>query len=218
LAKCFSPGDVVIADRYYAGYFMIALFTLLGVDVVVRQHQCRSTDFRRGHRLGTRDHVVSWVRPQRPAWMDNATYEAIPAALILREVRVGGWTLVSTFTDAKGVHKRELLDLYRLRWQVELDLRSIKTVMQMDLLWCKSPEMVCKEIAVHLLALQPGAGRDGPGRLSLARAATRIELQGGAPVAARFRAEPASLPTRAACAPPRRSLSRNRGTAATGPT
>ncbi len=66
--------------------------------------------------------------------------------------------------------------------------------------------------------LQPGAGRDGPGRLSLARAATRIDLQGGAPVAARFRAEPASLPTRAACAPPRRSLSRDRGTAATGPT
>lgn len=149
LAKCFSPGDVVIADRYYAGYFMIALFTLLGVDVVVRQHQCRATDFRRGHRLGTRDHVVSWVRPQRPAWMDNATYEAMPAALILREVRVGGWTLVSTFTDTKAVHKRELLDLYQLRWQVELDLRSIKTVMQMDILRCKSPEMVCKEVAVQ---------------------------------------------------------------------
>ncbi|MGH8647570.1 MAG: IS4 family transposase [Gammaproteobacteria bacterium] len=152
LANCFSPGDVVVADRYYAGYFLIALFTLLGVDVVVRQHQCRATDFRRGLRLGKRDHVVIWVRPRRPAWMDKATYEAMPATLSLREVRVGGWTLVSTFTDAKAVHKRELLDLYRLRWQVELDLRSIKTVMQMDILRCKSPEMVCKEVAVHLLA------------------------------------------------------------------
>jgi Transposase DDE domain len=152
LAKGFSPGDVVVADRCYAGYFMIALLMLLGVDVVVRQHQCRGTDFRRGHRLGTRDHVVSWVRPQRPAWMDDATYEAMPAALILREARIGGWTVVSTFTDAKAIHKRELLELYRLRWQVELDLRSIKTVMQMDILRCKSPKMVCKEIAVHLLA------------------------------------------------------------------
>jgi hypothetical protein len=152
LTKCFSPGDVVVADRCYAGYFMIALLMLLGVDIVVRQHQCRATDFRRGHRLGSRDHVVSWVRPQRPAWMDEATYQAMPAALILREARVGGWTLVSTFTDAKAVHKRELLELYRRRWQVELDLRSIKTVMQMDILRCKSPEMVCKEIAVHLLA------------------------------------------------------------------
>ncbi|MCI0353768.1 MAG: IS4 family transposase, partial [Acidobacteria bacterium] len=152
LANCFSSGDVVVADRCYAGYFMMALLMLLGVDVVVRQHQCRNTDFRRGLRLGKRDHVVIWVRPRRPAWMDKATYEAMPATLILREVRVGGWTLVSTFTDAKAVHKRELLDLYRLRWQVELDLRSIKTVMQMNILRCKSPEMVCKEIAVHLLA------------------------------------------------------------------
>lgn len=149
LAKCFSPGDVVVADRCYAGYFMMAFLMLLGVDVVVRQHQCRATDFRRGHRLGTHDHVVSWVRPQRPAWMDEATYETMPAALILREARVGGWTLVTTFTDAKAVHKRELLDLYRLRWQVELDLRSIKTVMQMDILRCKSPEMVCKEPGLH---------------------------------------------------------------------
>lgn len=152
LANCFSPGDVVVADRCYAGYFMMTLLMLLGVDVVVRQHQCRDTDFRRGHRLGRRDHVVIWVRPPRPAWMDDATYEAMPATLILREVRIGGWILVSTFTDAKAVHKRELLDLYRLRWQVELDLRSIKSVMQMDILRCKTPEMICKEIAVHLLA------------------------------------------------------------------
>jgi hypothetical protein len=152
LAKGFSPGDVVVADRCYAGYFMMAFLMLFGVDVVVRQHQCRGTDFRRGHRLGIRDHVVSWVRPQRPMWIDEATYEAMPAALILREARVGGWILVTTFTDAKAVHKRELLELYRLRWQVELDLRSIKTVMQMDILRCKSPEMVRKEIAVHLLA------------------------------------------------------------------
>ena len=152
LARHFSRGDVVVADRCYTSYFLIALLTLLGADIVMRQHQCRSTDFRRGRHLGKRDHVVIWVRPQRPAWMDEATYEATPATLILREVRVGGWTLVSTFTDARAVHKQELLELYRLRWQLELDLRSIKTVMQMDILRCKSPEMVCKEIAVHLLA------------------------------------------------------------------
>jgi len=145
-------GDVVIADRCYAGYFMLALLMQLGVDVVIRQHPCRHTDFRHGQRLGARDHVVSWMRPQRPAWMDPATYLTMPERLTLREVRASGWTLVSTFTDAKEVSKQELLRLYRLRWQVELDLRSIKTVMQMDVLRCKSPQMVRKEIAAHLLA------------------------------------------------------------------
>jgi hypothetical protein len=152
LAQNLKRGDVVVADRCYAGYFMIAWLLQLGVDVVIRQHQRRHTDFRCGQRLGPRDHVVNWVRPQRPAWMDEAIYAAMPETLTMREVRAGGWTLVSTLTDARKVSKRDLLDLYRSRWQVELDLRSIKTVMQMEPLRCMSPQMVEKEIAAHLLA------------------------------------------------------------------
>ena len=146
------PGDVVIADRYFAGYFGIARLRQRGVDVLIRQHQSRHTDFRRGRRLGKRDHVVTWARPQRPSWMDLATYATMPECIVMREVRVADLTLVSTLLDAKEVGKRELVDLYGKRWQIELDLRSIKTVMQMDVLRCKSPEMVCKEIAAHLLA------------------------------------------------------------------
>lgn len=152
LARGLERGDVLIADRCYASYFMVALLTMLGVDVVVRQHQRRITDFRRGQRLGARDHVVSWVRFKRPSCMDEPTYLTMPETLRLREARVGGWTLVTTLTDAGKVGKGELLRLYRLRWQVELDLRSIKSVMQMDVLRCKSPQMVRKEIAVHLAA------------------------------------------------------------------
>lgn len=152
LARRLCRGDVLIADRYYAGYFMIAWLKQLGVDLVIRQHQRRHTDFRRGQRLGARDHVVSWARPQRPVWMDEASYAAMPETLIMREVRAGGWTLVSTLTDVREVSKHELLALYRQRWQVELDIRSIKVVMQMDVLRCKSPSMVAKEIAAHLLA------------------------------------------------------------------
>ena len=152
LAQQLRSGDVVIADRYYAGYFLIALLVQLGVDVVIRQHQCRHTDFRRGQRLGARDHGVSWIRPQRPTWMDANTYATMPETLGVREVRVGGWTLVTTLTDAQEVSKHDLFDLYHARWQIELDLRSIKTVMQMDVLRCKSPQMVCKEIAAHILA------------------------------------------------------------------
>lgn len=152
LAQKLCRGDVVVADRCYAGYFMIAMLIGLGVDVVIRQHQRRHTDFRHGQRLGARDHLVSWQRPQRPAWMDEATYASQPETLLMREVRAGGWTLVSSLTDARQVGKQELFELYRARWQVELDLRSIKAVMQMDILRCKSPQMVEKEIAVHLLA------------------------------------------------------------------
>jgi hypothetical protein len=152
LAQRLRRGDVVVADRCYAGYFMIAWLLRGGVDVVIRQHARRRTDFRRGRSLGQRDHLVSWARPPRPDWMDVATYESMPATLTMREARVGGWILVSSLSEAKEVSKQELLELYRSRWQVELDLRAIKSVMQMDLLRCKSPAMVRKEIAAHLLA------------------------------------------------------------------
>jgi hypothetical protein len=97
---------------------MIAWLMKLGVDGVVRQHQCRATDFRRGQRLGARDHGVSWTRPKCPEWMDEVTYAMMPQTLTLREARVGGWTLVTTLIDPHEVHKQELFALYRQRWQV----------------------------------------------------------------------------------------------------
>ena len=152
MGETLRRGDIVLADRYYAGYFMLAHLLELGVDIVVRQHQLRHTNFRCGEHLGTRDHLVSWVRPQRPVWMDEATYLAVPETLRLREARVGGWILVSSLCDARAVSKQDLLQLYRWRWQIELDFRSIKSVMQMDILRCQTPAMVVKEIAAHLLA------------------------------------------------------------------
>lgn len=152
LLENFKPGDVTIADRLYTSYFTIARLAQLGVDVVMRQHQTRRTDFRRGRRLGKRDHVVQWDRPARPTWMDEATYAGMPATLTMREVRAGGWTLVTSLVDTKSVSKIDLVELYHSRWHVELDFRSIKDVMQMDVLRCKTAQMVRKEVAVHLLA------------------------------------------------------------------
>ena len=123
LLENFKPGDVMIADRLYTSYFMIARQGQLRADVVMHQHQTRRTDFRRGRRLGTRDHVVQWARPARPTWMEEATYAGMPATLTMREVRAGGWTLVTSLVDAKSVSKIELVDLYHSRWQVELDFR-----------------------------------------------------------------------------------------------
>jgi len=110
--------DVVVADRYFAGYFGIARLHQLGVDVLIRQHQRRHTDFRRGRRLGKRDHVVSWARPQRPGWMDPTTYATMPESIVMREVRVADLTLVTTLLDANEVGKQELVELYGKRWQI----------------------------------------------------------------------------------------------------
>lgn len=160
LAGSVPTGGVVLADRYFGGWFDIALWREHGVDVVTRIHRKRATDFRRGRRLGREDHVVSWPKRQRPDWMDRDTYLRLPDELTMREVRVrvgqrGFRTRVlvvaTTLTDP-SVSAADLAALYRARWNAELDLRSVKVTLGMDVLRGHSPAMVRKELWAHLLA------------------------------------------------------------------
>jgi hypothetical protein len=158
----FQPGDIALVDRFLGSYWAIAAWQRQGVDVVARLHQRRKADFRRGRRLGPDDHLVTWPKPEAiPAWMSRAEYEAMPAELTLRETRirvrdkskrVRRLVIVTTLLDAKTYPAEELRGLFRQRWHAELDLRSLKPVMQMDVLRGMSPEMVRKEVAMHLLA------------------------------------------------------------------
>lgn len=147
-----QPGDVVVADRFHCTYWNLAMLSARGVDLVSRQHARRLHDFRRGKRLGRADHIVQWQRPPRPGWMDEETYALMPHQLDVREARIGGWLLVSTMLDPLQAPAADLERLYRSRWNIEVDLRSIKAVMGMDILRCKSPHMIKKEVAIHLLA------------------------------------------------------------------
>jgi hypothetical protein len=157
----FQSGDVFLGDCGFCSYCMLALLLSRGVDVVVRQHQSRRTDFGRGRRLGKEDHVVVWQRPQRPAWMDKETYATIPATLVVRELkvrvqirgfRVKQLVVVTTLTDAERYPKNEIASLFRQRWHAELDLRNIKIALEMDDLRGQTPEMVRREIWGHWLA------------------------------------------------------------------
>jgi hypothetical protein len=155
-----EPGDVVLADRYFGSYFDLVLLKQRGVDSVFRLHQRRKCDFRRGRRLGREDQIVRWDRPARPDWMDQATYDRVDATVEVRIIRIrvaqrGFRTrvleVVTTLLDAEVYTKKDVAVLYRKRWHVELDLRSIKVVLGMDLLLSKTPEMVRKEIWMTLL-------------------------------------------------------------------
>jgi hypothetical protein len=154
-------GDVVLADRYFSGWFDIALLKQRGVDIVVRKHQLRATDFRTGKRLGPSDHLVCWIKPQRPDWISKEQYDSLPDDLTMREVRVvveqkgfrtDALVVVTTLLDAEEFPAAEIAALYRRRWQAELNLRSLKVVLQMDHLRCKTPHRVRNEFYMHLVA------------------------------------------------------------------
>ena len=156
-----EAGDVLLADAIFSNYWTIALLLWQGVDMVSHHDGKRHVNFRQGQRLGRYDHVVQWHKPVRPFWMSRKLYRALPETLTVREVKVEvsqkGFRcrhllLVTTLLDAQAYRKEELAMAFRCRWHAELDLRSIKNVMQMDVLRCKSPAMVRKEIWMHLLA------------------------------------------------------------------
>jgi hypothetical protein len=154
------PGTVVVADRFYCSYFMVALLQARGVDVVLRLHQCRGSEFRRGRRFSAHDHLVTWSKPQRPGWMDEELYAVMPESIKVRQVnkkvtqpgyRVEDLIVVTTLLDADEYPKDDITDLYHERWQVELDIRAIKASLKMDTLRCLTPFMVEKEIWAHFL-------------------------------------------------------------------
>jgi hypothetical protein len=157
----FSAGDILLCDRCYCSYFLIVLLRRIGVDVVTRLHQMRTADFRRGRRLGQGEHVVRWPRPERPDWMDQATYDTMPEFLEVREVQVQvdqpgfrtqSFVAVTTLLKGKKYTQQDIAELYHQRWLVELDIRAIKIQLGMDVLRCRSPEMVRREIWTCLLA------------------------------------------------------------------
>ncbi len=160
-----NPGDVALGDRLFGSYGDIALLSQRGIDCVFRMHHLRKTDFRKGKRLGPRgiyDHLVTWKKPRKGTiHLASELYAKLPETMLVREVRyiinIKGFrtqkvTLVTTLLD-HHIYTYELLaELYGLRWQVEIDLRHLKTTMKMEHIQSKTPEMVRKEFYIHLLA------------------------------------------------------------------
>lgn len=194
------PGDVLLGDRLMSGWVGMHLLKERGVDTVSRLSAHRRADFRKGTRLGKDDHLVVWRKPTSIRSVDRQTYNALPDSITVREVRfrVGqpgfrtrSIVVVTTLLDPAQASKEELAALDRARWNNELDLRSIKGALQMDMLRCKAPELVRKEIWAHVLAydlirtvMAQAAAREGVAPRSISFKATLQVLEAFRPVIA----------------------------------
>lgn len=147
-----NAGDVLLADALLATWWIIRGAISRGADVVMAQHGVRITDFTRGQRLGKNDHEVQWPRPPKPKAMTAEEYASYPEFITMREAGVNGRILVTTLLDPAVVSVCALGALYKMRWNIEVDFRTIKATLEMDVLRCKSQPMVDKEIAVYFLA------------------------------------------------------------------
>jgi hypothetical protein len=153
-------GDVLLADRYYCTFWEVCAALARGADAVLRLHGSRAVNFAVGRRLGPGDKLVWWPKPPRPGWMGKAEYDDLPDKLRVRCVRVrvrkrgfrvDELVVVTTVLDPAAASSTDIADLYRARWQAELNLRSLKITLQMDILRGQTPGMVRKELWGHLL-------------------------------------------------------------------
>jgi hypothetical protein len=161
LRQWFQPGDLLVADRGFASYAVIALLEKLGVACLFRLHQARPHDLRQGVRLGKKDRLWVWSKPQqKPRYLPKSLWRRIPQELIVRvlqvPLRVPGFrtqrvTLVTTLSDPDAYPSAELAQLYLRRWRIELWWRHLKTSMGMEVLRCQTPAMVQKELEMYLV-------------------------------------------------------------------
>lgn len=154
IVDTFEAGDIVVADALFATWFLLAQLNARDIDVVMEQYGARrkSTDFRSGKRLGARDHLIVLDKPKKPDWLTDEDYAAYPDTLTVREFKANGKIMVTTLLNPRCHPKDELKLLYKRRWNIELDIRNIKTTLGMNILSCRTPDMVRKEIWIYLLA------------------------------------------------------------------
>lgn len=179
-----SAGDILAADRGFCSYAHLALLWQRGVHALVRIHQRTIVDFTPGRahghpcqgkaaskqgkprsrwieQLGANDQIVEWLKPpQRPLWMSQQQYAALPVSIVVRELRYQihekGFrprqiTLVTTLVDAQRYAFSDLAKLYHQRWEIETNFAHLKTTMKMDVLKCKTVDGVLRELQVFAL-------------------------------------------------------------------
>jgi hypothetical protein len=189
IANELEARDVLLGDSIFSGWFDIALLQQRGVEVVVQQHQRRRTDFRYGGRIGRGDHLVHWPKPSRPEWMSPEEYQTFPDFLVIREIRVevsqNGFRtkqliVVTTLCLHDEYPPQAIAELYRRRWAAELNLRSLKTHLQMEHLRCKQPHRVRNEVRMHLLAYNLIRGVMATSAIQSGRSLWEISFKGTA--------------------------------------
>ena len=159
----FKSGDIFLGDKGFCSYYDLSSFKDRGVDsVITLARRIPVTEPESVKVLGKNDLLIQWKKPVRnkASSYSQADWEALPEKLTLRQIkvtvqrpgfRVASFYIVTTLLDSAAYPASDIADLYFQRWDVELFFRDIKTTMGMDILRCKTPDMIRKEILMHLI-------------------------------------------------------------------
>jgi hypothetical protein len=162
LYKCLNPGDVLLGDRAFCKDADLYWIKDIGCDAVIRKNNGHRKSVEIGYLINKQDRIVVWYKPKNcPRGLIKEQFASLPKSITVREisydVKVPGFrteqvTIVTTLLETEQFPTHELIELYNQRWNIEVNLKHLKTSLGMDILLSKTPEMVRKEIYVHFLA------------------------------------------------------------------
>jgi hypothetical protein len=151
----FKKGDIVLADAMYSTYTLLAYMIKKEIDIVFVQNGARSrkTDFTQGEILSSNDHIITIKAAKSiPTWMSEKEIKALPETIRIREINIAGKTLITTMLCPKKTTAIRVKNLYKERWNIEVDFRNIKSTLDLHSFKCKSPDMILKEMWINFLA------------------------------------------------------------------
>jgi hypothetical protein len=188
LYEFLKPNDILLGDRAFCAYADLISIKNLSCDAVFRKHQSRKTPMRKGKIIGESDKLVTWNKPKKcPKSLSESEFAALPSTLTVRQIyyyifipgfRTQQVSLITTLLDTKTYPSLEIVKLYGFRWEVEVNLKHLKTTLGMDVLRCKTPSMVRKEIYVYLLAYNLLCGLMWSAGTTYDTSPLRLSLQG----------------------------------------
>ena len=188
LDQFLNPLDILLGDRAFCAYADLVSIKNRNCDAVFRKHQARKTTMRKGKIIGSSDKLVTWHKPKKcPQGLSKDEFNALPSTITVREIyyyivvpgfRTERVSLITTLLDTTAYSTLDIVGLYGQRWDVELDLRHLKTTLGMDILRCKTPSMVRKEIYVYLLAYNLLRGLMWSAGTTYTNPPLRLSLQG----------------------------------------
>lgn len=162
LYQSLKPLDVLLGDSAFCSYADFFWLQQRGCDAVIRKHHGRCQRLQGGFIVAKNDKILTWLKPKTcPRGLTKEDFAALPKTQKIREVfysieqpgfRTQSVSLITTLLDTDDFPTTAFTQLYRSRWDVELDLKHLKTSLGMDILRCKTPDMVRKEIYAFLLA------------------------------------------------------------------
>jgi len=159
----FQPGDIFLGDKGFCSFYDVFKLADKDIDSVITKGKRKLVTPNNADKiLGEDDLLIHWSKPK---WTKRMSYSqeewrSLPDKLVLRQIKVKvnhpgfrtqSFYIITTLTDSSSYSAKAIADLYYQRWDVELFFRDIKTTMGMDILRCKSPGMVRKELLMHFI-------------------------------------------------------------------